>query len=1082
MDTAHSLQSSVLPPPGLEGFCAHKCDPKKPLKRRRGKRPSPAKVSRDSRRQHKFIGTSLGLPSTTRLAGVIQALVLGATGVLSEDISACLRQGSAKGRRRDVLPLPLLLEWPADVDLMGSKAADALHFAKFCIVSLNVLWSDFKTSRLCRTAPGKPTAPQLEAQKHIAAKTARMLSRFNSASGASWEWQGSFQKFEQAGSARSEPLVGSAVDLPNRAGTCDPLLHVGADLQAAITDAASIFPDAPTHAIGPVSSSTDNYGEYVKLVAREIACGKMRLRRSVRGVAPVFAVGKSAAGHQRKIWNGAELSEVAARPPAPPRLANPSSFLDLDLEPQEAVWFSKRDAETFFDVLKVPEELTPWFGQPAVRVKDLLEAGAFDVDFVNSLVDDLDATPLQVSEDIFPVSTVWPMGFSWSSVVAQSTTLACVTRAGVPLECALSVECPPPSHQAELCMVATDDVVFMHRDKARASETLQKFDSCLEEAGIPRKAVKDVTCADEVTALGCDIHSRPHVAEPSKPKLVTCVSALLDVLGQKRASPRAVNGLLGLLQWLCLLQRPVFGVFNKVYDFVRQQPDTHKAELPVAVLRELAVALGLMPLLSVSLDRQYLGDLLACDAAPEFGFGVSACRCSPDLLKRVGRLAERRGDYVRVHKAPGADERTRLGNPHRLSLAKEDFRHVVSAPARWTAHSSTLEGHALLLTLKWASRSVAKHHKKLAIMVDAKAVLGAASKGRTSAAAVRGVVRAVGAYSLCCDFLLRLVYIPSEDNPADAPRKALSPCPWLPDALRVTPSSWLGDHVRQLLDELTHCFQGQWAHMAKEGGASADSTADAGDLNGDQSVVWRIVVQTLPPTRFQSLGDSLGERILTGDAPGSDPSSKLPGNFFGQAAEDSPDALQDFAGPLHVDTYRVGPMKVDKQPFAMIREMSGEVFGSFPFEGILGLAFPSLSFGGIEPFFERVIRKKLLKNNEFAFYLNAESSQPSALLWGGVDKGLYEGSIVMVPVALPHYWALELVDFRIGNRSLMDTDHSAKKYLIIDTGRWKKVFMRHFFTVFSRGSGNLSEARVGFAKARAGATPKVPVMRRNPSI
>ena len=776
MDTAHSLQSSVLPPPGLEGFCAHKCDPKKPLKRRRGKRPSPAKVSRDSRRQHKFIGTSLGLPSTTRLAGVIQALVLGATGVLSEDISACLRQGSAKGRRRDVLPLPLLLEWPADVDLMGSKAADALHFAKFCIVSLNVLWSDFKTSRLCRTAPGKPTAPQLEAQKHIAAKTARMLSRFNSASGASWEWQGSFQKFEQAGSARSEPLVGSAVDLPNRAGTCDPLLHVGADLQAAITDAASIFPDAPTHVIGPVSSSTDNYGEYVKLVAREIACGKMRLRRSVRGVAPVFAVGKSAAGHQRKIWNGAELSEVAARPPAPPRLANPSSFLDLDLEPQEAVWFSKRDAETFFDVLKVPEELTPWFGQPAVRVKDLLEAGAFDIDFVNSLVDDLDATPLQVSEDIFPVSTVWPMGFSWSSVVAQSTTLACVTRAGVPLECALSVECPPPSHQAELCMVATDDVVFMHRDKARASETLQKFDSCLEEAGIPRKAVKDVTCADEVTALGCDIHSRPHVAEPSKPKLVTCVSALLDVLGQKRASPRAVNGLLGLLQWLCLLQRPVFGVFNKVYDFVRQQPDTHKAELPVAVLRELAVALGLMPLLSVSLDRQYLGDLLACDAAPEFGFGVSACRCSPDLLKRVGRLAERRGDYVRVHKAPGADERTRLGNPHRLSLAKEDFRDVVSAPAKWTAHSSTLEGHALLLTLKWASRSVAKHHKKLAIMVDAKAVLGAASKGRTSAAAVRGVVRAVGAYSLCCDFLLRLVYVPSEDNPADAPSRNLHRC------------------------------------------------------------------------------------------------------------------------------------------------------------------------------------------------------------------------------------------------------------------------------------------------------------------
>lgn len=36
-----------------------------------------------------------------------------------------------------------------------------------------------------------------------------------------------------------------------------------------------------------------------------------------------------------------------------------------------------------------------------------------------------------------------------------------------------------------------------------------------------------------------------------------------------------------------------------------------------------------------------------------------------------------------------------------------------------------------------------------------------------------------------------------------------------------------------------------------------------------------------------------------------------------------------------------------------------------------------------------------------------------------------------------------------------------------------EVFMRHFFTVFSRGDGNLDQARVGFAHAKIGATPKV---------
>eukprot|EP00930_Biecheleria_cincta_P027961 TRINITY_DN1952_c0_g2_i1.p1 TRINITY_DN1952_c0_g2~~TRINITY_DN1952_c0_g2_i1.p1 ORF type:complete len:489 (+),score=93.69 TRINITY_DN1952_c0_g2_i1:86-1468(+) len=261
----------------------------------------------------------------------------------------------------------------------------------------------------------------------------------------------------------------------------------------------------------------------------------------------------------------------------------------------------------------------------------------------------------------------------------------------------------------------------------------------------------------------------------------------------------------------------------------------------------------------------------------------------------------------------------------------------------------------------------------------------------------------------------------------------------------------------------------------------------------------------------------------------------------------------ELKGPLHTDTYRVGPMEVKKQSFAMIREMTGSVFSSFPFEGILGLAFPSLSFGGIEPFFETVIKQKLLKNNEFAFYLNIDSSEPSALLWGGIDKDLYHGKIAMVPVSKPHYWALDLVDFRIGNKSFVKGPGGEKlKYLIVDSGttyftapsflyddvmakfpeancnavdgyepmtfvlktdsgtydlkvtqetymvgepsggcspafmklnvaeQWGpamilgEVFMRHFFTVFHRGSGDVKEAKIGFAPAKIGAKPKVP--------
>lgn len=106
-------------------------------------------------------------------------------------------------------------------------------------------------------------------------------------------------------------------------------------------------------------------------MVRELACGKLRLRRQVAASAAVFAARKTAPGRQRKIWNGSQLSELAARPPKPERLADPSTFLDIVADPTKPIYYSKRDAETFFDVLQVPSELQPWFGQPAVKVSEV---------------------------------------------------------------------------------------------------------------------------------------------------------------------------------------------------------------------------------------------------------------------------------------------------------------------------------------------------------------------------------------------------------------------------------------------------------------------------------------------------------------------------------------------------------------------------------------------------------------------------------------------------------------------------------------------------------------------------------------
>ncbi len=57
------------------------------------------------------------------------------------------------------------------------------------------------------------------------------------------------------------------------------------------------------------------------------------------------------------------------------------------------------------------------------------------------------------------------------------------------------------------------------------------------------------------------------------------------------------------------------------------------------------------------------------------------------------------------------------------------------------------------------------------MFIDAKAALCAVAEGRTNAPALHGTLCSINALLLATNTLLRPVYIPSEDNPADAPSR-----------------------------------------------------------------------------------------------------------------------------------------------------------------------------------------------------------------------------------------------------------------------------------------------------------------------
>jgi pepsin A len=125
-------------------------------------------------------------------------------------------------------------------------------------------------------------------------------------------------------------------------------------------------------------------------------------------------------------------------------------------------------------------------------------------------------------------------------------------------------------------------------------------------------------------------------------------------------------------------------------------------------------------------------------------------------------------------------------------------------------------------------------------------------------------------------------------------------------------------------------------------------------------------------------------------------------------------------GPRGIDNFHVGPFTIKHQAFNLIAREDGFSFEKLPLEGIVGLAFPSMSASGELPFFDNVIHQKLLEHNEFAFYVDDHGGDSSggAVLWGGVDPDLYEGPIVLFPVSQAHYWALDLHEFRVGSERL----------------------------------------------------------------
>ncbi|CAD8178863.1 unnamed protein product [Paramecium octaurelia] len=141
----------------------------------------------------------------------------------------------------------------------------------------------------------------------------------------------------------------------------------------------------------------------------------------------------------------------------------------------------------------------------------------------------------------------------------------------------------------------------------------------------------------------------------------------------------------------------------------------------------------------------------------------------------------------------------------------------------------------------------------------------------------------------------------------------------------------------------------------------------------------------------------------------------------------------ELMGEINADTAYVGGVKIAKQEFAEIVKENGDVFAQSDFDGIVGLAYPSMAAYNFNPFFDNVMSQKLLDRNVFSFYFSRqEGSKSSELTLGGWDTDHYQGELHFHNVVNKYYWLLDADNILVNGQDIGLCKKGCK--VVADTG------------------------------------------------
>ncbi|EPQ11416.1 Pepsin A [Myotis brandtii] len=181
-------------------------------------------------------------------------------------------------------------------------------------------------------------------------------------------------------------------------------------------------------------------------------------------------------------------------------------------------------------------------------------------------------------------------------------------------------------------------------------------------------------------------------------------------------------------------------------------------------------------------------------------------------------------------------------------------------------------------------------------------------------------------------------------------------------------------------------------------------------------------------------------------------------------------------GVLGYDTVQVAGIADTNQIFGLSQTEPGSFLYYAPFDGILGLAYPSIASSGATPVFDNMWNQGLVSQDLFSVYLSPNDQSGSVVIFGGIDSSYYTGTLNWMVVSCSAINSLPNIVFTINGVQYplppsayilqsqqgctsgfqgMDIPTAAGELWILGD-----VFIRQYFAVFDRGNNRVGLAPV----------------------